>query len=94
MPEHPGDPPQRARVLTDAERAEAVQLRQIAGRAPRLPALTPPFPSEPPWSTGLAELAGLGRPANAGLADRGIKGSRLNAETSLALQTWQNRNGL
>jgi len=30
MPERPGDPPPRARVLTDRERAEAARLREIA----------------------------------------------------------------
>ena len=30
MPERPGDPPPRARMLTDRERAEAARLREIA----------------------------------------------------------------
>lgn len=59
MPERPGDPPPRARALTDRERAEAARLREIVRNAPPLPAVAPPFPTEPPWSTGLADLAGL-----------------------------------
>jgi hypothetical protein len=59
MPERPGDPPPRARVFTDRERAEAAKMREIAKKAPPLPAATPPFPREPPWSAGLAELAHL-----------------------------------
>jgi hypothetical protein len=57
MPQRPGDPPPRARALTDRERSEAVQLREIVRTVPPLPAVTPPFPSEPPWSAGLAEFA-------------------------------------
>jgi len=30
MPERSGDPPPRARTLTDRERAEAAKLREIA----------------------------------------------------------------
>jgi len=56
MPERPGDPPPRARALTDRERAEATRLREIVRRAPPLPAATPPFPTTAPWSAGLAEL--------------------------------------
>jgi hypothetical protein len=37
MPERPGDPPPRARALTDRERAEAAQLREISKKAPPLP---------------------------------------------------------
>jgi hypothetical protein len=59
MPERPEDPPPRARALTDRERAEAVRLREIAQKAPPLPAVKPPFPSEAPLSAGLAELSGL-----------------------------------
>ena len=59
MPERPGDPLPRARALTDRERAEAAKLREIVRKAPPLPAVTPPFPSAPPWSAGLAELAHL-----------------------------------
>jgi hypothetical protein len=59
MPERPGDPPPRARALTDRERAEAARLREIASNAPPLPAVKPSFPIEPPWSAGLAELSGL-----------------------------------
>jgi hypothetical protein len=59
MPERPGDPPPRNRVLTDWERAEAARLREIASKAPPLPAVKPSFPAEPPWSAGLAELSGL-----------------------------------
>jgi hypothetical protein len=59
VPERPGDPPPRARQLTDRERAEAAKLREIVRKAPPLPAVKPPFPSEPPWSAGLAELAHL-----------------------------------
>jgi hypothetical protein len=57
MPERPGDPPPRARVLTDRERAEAAQLREIVQKAPPLPAVKPPFPVDPPWSARLADLA-------------------------------------
>jgi hypothetical protein len=59
VPERPGDPPPRAHVLADRERADAAQLREIAQKAPPLPAVRPSFPSEPPWSAGLAELSGL-----------------------------------
>jgi hypothetical protein len=59
VPERPGDPPPRARALTDRERAEAAQLREIVRKVPPLPAVTPLFPTEPPWSAGLAELAHL-----------------------------------
>jgi len=34
-------------------------LREIVKKAPPLPAAKPTFPAEPPWSTGLAELAHL-----------------------------------
>jgi hypothetical protein len=59
MPERPGDPPPRARALTDRERAEAARLREIASNAPPLPPVRPSFPTEAPWSAGLAELSGL-----------------------------------
>jgi hypothetical protein len=35
------------------------RLREIAQKAPPLPSVKPSFPTEPPWSAGLAELSGL-----------------------------------
>ena len=47
------------RPQPEQQRREAERLREIARKAPPIPDPMPPFPTEPPLSAGLAELAGL-----------------------------------
>jgi hypothetical protein len=68
MPECPGDPQPPTRPQTDRERAEAAGLREIAQKAPPLPAVKPSFPTEPAWSAGLdwVRMCAWARPERVG----------------------------
>ena len=57
MPERPNDPPPARRPLTDRERAEATRRRETERKAPPIPDVKPPFPTEPPLTVALADLA-------------------------------------
>jgi hypothetical protein len=51
------DPPPARRRLTDRERPEATRRRETERKAPPILATKPPFPTEPPLTLALADLA-------------------------------------
>jgi hypothetical protein len=57
MPERPSDPPPVPRPRTDGERAEATRRRETERKAPPIPDIKPSFPTEPPLTLALADLA-------------------------------------
>jgi hypothetical protein len=57
MPERPDDPPPVPRQRTDREQAAATRRRETERKAPPIPDVKPPFPTEPPLTLALADLA-------------------------------------
>ena len=57
MPERPSDPPPAPRPLTDRERAEATRMRETERKAPPVPNSKPSFPTVPPLTAPLVDLA-------------------------------------